>query len=216
MKICNFIILFFLFMIPAFSIEPKLGGVLTESLKEETLPPLHNKCRIIILRHGETQWNVEGKSQGWTDIPLNEEGRRQSYELAMKLSDVFVKTFYSSALSRAVETTKIIASVHQDPILILDPALRFYKQDRNTWFDFLKTKKRKKALMRKEVTEDSIAYLKMLSLKHPGETIVVVTHGRVLKRVLIALSNKKSSEVMINNGGIARIIGDGETLYIEE
>ena len=171
---------------------------------------------MILLRHGQTQWNVEGKSQGWADIPLNEEGKKQSKELATKLLDVTVKTFYASALSRAVETAKIIASFHEGSILIEDPALRFFRQDRITWFDFLKTKKMKKKQMRKEVTEDSIEYLKKLSRKHPGETVIIVTHARIVKRVLMTLSGKKSSEVMIGNGGIARIIGDGETLFIEE
>ncbi len=204
----------FLYLAPI-SAESKLGEVLSENLKQEGLLPLDNRCRMILLRHGETEWNAQGKSQGWTDIPLNEEGKKQSKELAAKLSGITVNTFYASALSRAVETAEIIASSHEGSTLISDPALRFFRQDRIIWFDFLKSKKMKKKQMRREVTEDSIAYLKKLSQKHPGETVVIVTHARIVKRVLMILSGKKSSEVMIGNGGIARIIGDGETLFIE-
>jgi broad specificity phosphatase PhoE len=67
---------------------------------------------IILCRHGETDWNREGRWQGRTDIPLNERGRRQARELADTLRDQPVGAVYSSTLARAYDTALEIARVH--------------------------------------------------------------------------------------------------------
>lgn len=216
MKILYFAIYLCLFASLGFSKPLYQGEFLTEKLSKEELPPLENRCRMILLRHGETDWNAMGKSQGWTDIPLNEEGRAQARELGGKLSLVDVKNVYASSLSRAAETAEIIASFHEGSTVIQDPALRFFRQGGiGKWFNFLKSKKRKQNEMAKEVMEDSIAYFKELSKKHPGETVIVVTHARVVKYAFVALSDVKRSKVSIKNGGILRIVGDGQTLSVE-
>jgi broad specificity phosphatase PhoE len=60
--------------------------------------------RLYLARHGETDWNKEGRLQGWTDVPLNERGRAQAAELARRLADVPLGHIYVSALRRARET----------------------------------------------------------------------------------------------------------------
>src|SRR3989339_377261 len=201
MKKCYFILYICLLCFSGVSKEFYQGELLTEKPSEENRPPHGNSCRMILLRHGETEWNAKGKSQGWADIPLNEEGRYQARDLAEKLSAIHVKTIYASALSRATETAEIIASFHEGATIIPDPALRFYRQGGvGKLFQFFKTKKMKQEQMAKEVMEDSIAYLKELSEKHPGETLIVVTHARVVKYVLVALGGPKRSRVSIKNG----------------
>ncbi len=181
MKIFSLILTLIFYCFPLLSGESYRGEVLKEKLKVENLQPLGSKCRIILLRHGETAWNAKGKRQGWTDIPLNEEGKSQAENLGDKLSDITIKTFYASALSRATETAEIMARSHEGATVVADPAVRFFRKDKIRCFDFLKSAKRKKAEMFKEVSEDSIAYLKKLCKNHPGETVVVVTHSRVIK-----------------------------------
>ena len=215
MNMFYLIVSFILFCFSGFSGECYRGELLEEKLTQESLKPLDNRCRIILLRHGETDWNTQGKKQGWTDIPLNEEGERQAQNLAEKLSDLTVKTIYSSSLSRATKTAEIIAARHKGVSVIPDPALRFYRLDKIKLFNIFKTKKMKKDQMTREVTEDSIAYFKKLSLKHPGETVLVVTHSRVVKSVIRALEDRKTREIRIKNMAIVRVIGDGETLSIE-
>ena len=68
--------------------------------------------KIWILRHGETDWNVLWKMQGQTDIPLNEKGIAQAKEAAERLKSERVDAIYSSPLSRAYETARIIAEPH--------------------------------------------------------------------------------------------------------
>jgi alpha-ribazole phosphatase len=60
------------------------------------------------IRHGETEWNAEGRLSGRTDVPLSEVGRRQAQLLAARLGAVPVEALYSSPLERALETARLI------------------------------------------------------------------------------------------------------------
>ncbi len=64
---------------------------------------------IYIFRHGETDYNVQKRMQGYLDIPLNANGIAQAQDLAHKLSYIKLDCIYSSPLSRAMETAKIVA-----------------------------------------------------------------------------------------------------------
>ena len=64
---------------------------------------------ICVARHGETDWNIAGILQGWTDVPINDQGRRQAYELVGGFSHVGFAKVYSSPLIRSRETAEIIA-----------------------------------------------------------------------------------------------------------
>lgn len=65
--------------------------------------------RCILVRHCETDWNLAGRIQGRTDIPLNATGRRQAIELAKRLSDLGITHVLGSTLLRAQETAYVIA-----------------------------------------------------------------------------------------------------------
>src|SRR5579884_1391455 len=78
---------------------------------------------LLLVRHGETDWNAEGRLQGHTDRPLSDFGRRQAKELAERLSGERVDAIYASDLARARETAEIVGERLGLPVVI-DPDLR--------------------------------------------------------------------------------------------
>jgi probable phosphoglycerate mutase len=70
---------------------------------------MSQKVDIIVFRHGETDWNLERRIQGSTDVPLNKKGSEQAKELAAKLKNQNLKIIYSSDLLRAKSTAEIIS-----------------------------------------------------------------------------------------------------------
>lgn len=80
--------------------------------------------KILIFRHGETDYNVEKRLQGFLDIPLNERGKRQAKELSEKLKAEKIDLMYSSPLSRALDTAKEILKGHPETELVLEKSLQ--------------------------------------------------------------------------------------------
>jgi broad specificity phosphatase PhoE len=78
---------------------------------------------IHLVRHGETDWNVEGRLQGWTDIPLNATGIEQAHAAATALAARPIGSVLSSDLSRARDTAAMIAAASGLEV-VTDPALR--------------------------------------------------------------------------------------------
>ena len=68
--------------------------------------------RLLLVRHGETDWNREGRYQGRTDVELNEVGIQQAHRLAQRLSSERISAVYSSDLKRATRTASIIVALH--------------------------------------------------------------------------------------------------------
>ena len=79
--------------------------------------------RLCIVRHGETDWNVEKRIQGHTDIPLNATGRAQALAMAFHIAHHPFHALYSSDLTRALVTAQAIAARIEQGIRLL-PGLR--------------------------------------------------------------------------------------------
>lgn len=79
--------------------------------------------RILLIRHGETAWNVERRVQGHLDIPLNGEGERQARLLGAALADEPIDVIVSSDLGRALQTAEAVAAT-RGMAITLDPQLR--------------------------------------------------------------------------------------------
>lgn len=73
---------------------------------------------IYFVRHGETEYNKQGRSQGRADIPLNNRGISQAKQIAEKLKNINIDIIYSSPLSRAINTAQIINKYHNADIKI--------------------------------------------------------------------------------------------------
>jgi phosphoserine phosphatase len=86
--------------------------------------PSHQGLRLLLVRHGETQWNRESRFQGIRDIPLNDRGREQARSAADFLNDVEIDFALSSPMSRPKETAEIILEPHTNIELSTDDRLK--------------------------------------------------------------------------------------------
>ncbi len=93
----------------------------------ESLPslrPNHRGVRLLLVRHGETDWNQQSRYQGQVDVPLNENGKYQSEKVAAFLKNVSIDKAFSSSLLRAQQTAEIILQHHQDVQLELNDGFK--------------------------------------------------------------------------------------------
>jgi 2,3-bisphosphoglycerate-dependent phosphoglycerate mutase len=61
-------------------------------------------AKLILLRHGESQWNLENRFTGWVDIPLTEKGEKDAEEAGKLLKSIHIDFAFTSVLSRAIDT----------------------------------------------------------------------------------------------------------------
>ncbi|MBI3006010.1 MAG: 2,3-bisphosphoglycerate-dependent phosphoglycerate mutase [Ignavibacteriales bacterium] len=66
---------------------------------------------LLLLRHGESQWNLENRFTGWVDIPLSSKGEQEAREAGEKLKSYKFDKAYTSVLKRAIETLYIVLKV---------------------------------------------------------------------------------------------------------
>jgi broad specificity phosphatase PhoE len=143
---------------------------------------------LLLVRHGETDWNAEGKLQGHTDRPLNEYGRRQAQALADKLAGESIDAVYASDLSRARETAEILGEKLGLTVAV-DPDLR--EKNWGNW-EGLTSDERLHIEFDGETSEAhrdrTLSAVQRIVERHPGERVVVVTHGGSLRRIQAAVS----------------------------
>ncbi|MBV8883954.1 MAG: histidine phosphatase family protein [Chroococcidiopsidaceae cyanobacterium CP_BM_RX_35] len=89
-----------------------------------SLRPNHQGQRLLLVRHGETEWNRQTRFQGQIDVPLNDNGRAQSQKAAELLKDVPIDFAISSPMLRPKETAEIILQYHPSVRLELQDGLR--------------------------------------------------------------------------------------------
>ena len=153
---------------------------------------------ILLVRHGETEWNAAGRIQGQTNSSLNDRGRAQANELADRLDGEAITAVYSSDLDRARETAEILAARLDLPV-VLDPALR--ERDFGSWegktVDELEEQwpgawaRWREGNEGEGDVEDHLALaervrdaIRRLAAAHPGERILVVAHGGAIRVIL--------------------------------
>jgi len=159
--------------------------------------------RLLLVRHGETEWTRTGRYQGTTDTALSEIGLAQAQALATRLAGVKLAAILSSDLRRALDTAAPIARAHAQPVCP-EPRLReigfgvwegltwtqIEQQDPLTWAQW--TADPMSAMPAGGESLSSIAarlnqLLAELAARPDDETILLVAHGGSL-RVLICLA----------------------------
>jgi 2,3-bisphosphoglycerate-dependent phosphoglycerate mutase len=138
---------------------------------------------LLLVRHGETDWNADGRLQGHTDRPLSDYGRRQAAQLADALEGERFDAIYASDLARARETAEIVAERLRLPV-VLDPDLR--EKDWGNWEGLTSTERLGVELVGETTAqhqERMLAALERIAALHPQGRVLVVTHGGSMRRV---------------------------------
>lgn len=163
---------------------------------------------LLLVRHGETDWNAEGRLQGHTDTPLNDHGRRQAARLADELAGETLDAVYASDLARARETAAIVGE-RLGLAVILDPDLR--EKNWGTW-EGLTGPERDTVEFAGESTEAHreriVSALRRIASSHPDGRVLVVTHGGSMRRVQAAATGI-AMPVVENCGRWACVVEDG-------
>ena len=175
---------------------------------------------LILVRHGETKWNVEEIFRGRIDIELNETGVREAELLAEYLSDSKITAIYSSPLKRALRTAEIIASHHDVEVEVAPELIDFnygewqglsrqtvadrYKQLYAQWVKNPHLVKMPSGESLDDIRRRAIRLVDSLLAKYEG-TIVLVSH-RVVNKVLICalltLDNSHFWNIKVDTAGI--------------
>lgn len=161
------------------------------------------KTTIMLIRHGETEWNILGKFQGSTDIPLSNEGIRQAFMLKERLKSDFDYIF-SSPLKRAYETAKILCNESGKQVSIAEEIREInfgewegltvkgiaekYPDIFNEW----RNDKREGKFCGGDMSTLNASIrakncIMEIANKHKGKKIVIVAHGGIIKAGLIGI-----------------------------
>jgi probable phosphoglycerate mutase len=199
--------------------------------------------RIFAVRHGETDWNVQGRIQGQLDVALNAKGRWQVQRVAEVLSGEALAAIYASDLLRAFETASAIAGrcgLH----VVTDPGLRergfgtfeglTFDEIRKSWPQMSERWRRRDPEFGApggETLNDfylrSVACIERLAVMHPGQAIAIVSHGGVMDCLYRAatrialdaarswqLGNASINRLLLTSGGLS-LVGWNDTFHLE-
>jgi broad specificity phosphatase PhoE len=155
---------------------------------------------LILIRHGETEWNRVGKCQGFSDTELNNNGREQIRELAKSLMNEPISAVYSSDLKRALDTAKAIAHHHKLTVEV-DTDLREMNQGDFEGLTFVEIRERYAPILSewvdnpnvvklpggeslKELQERAWRAIERIYIRHKNQTVVAVSHNLTITTLL--------------------------------
>lgn len=187
---------------------------------------------LTLVRHGQTDWNLDRRIQGSTDIPLNDTGRADARAAAAVLAGAEYDAIYASPLVRAQETARIIADELGLTAPVLTRGLRerefgdgegmLVEEYLQQWTDWHSVPPGGETL--EQVGEralDSLERIARASRRRSApraESIVVVSHGGVIRALLTQVSGgtlPREGDV-IRNGSVHRFVAEPGSLRLLE
>ncbi len=172
--------------------------------------------KLVLVRHGQSVWNSQNRFTGWVDVPLSEKGKEEAYRAGELLKDIRFSVAYTSALTRAQETLRIILETVGLLIpVIKDQALneRHYgalqglnkDRARKKWgADIVHLWRRSfdipppEGESLKDTAARTIPFLERAILGdiYDGRDVLVVAHGNSLRSIVMFLENLSSEEIV--------------------
>jgi len=185
---------------------------------------------LLLVRHGETDWNRDRRFQGHADPPLNEMGREQAHALAAELAGERIELVYTSDLCRARETAEIVAaSLGADLVALRDlREIDVGEWEGLTWPEIEKRYPEGARAWHEqgfgweagetydELGERVVAALRRIAADHPEQRVLVVGHGgtiRATRAFLEGLSvpESRSRSRPIGNCEVFRVVTEDGT-----
>jgi len=196
-------------------------------------------CTFYIVRHGETDANVKKIFQGHLDYVLNERGEWQAKEAGRKFKKIYFDKAFSSDLVRAkrtaelilleknlaVETTKRLRErrfgrYEGKPYEYTDPELdvlikKFGRLSAEEQFRF---KYRRETESDEELSSRMLTFLRELAVTYRGKTILIVSHGGIMRATLLKLVGvkKRNSIGQLKNLAYFKVRSDGIDFFLDE
>jgi broad specificity phosphatase PhoE len=159
--------------------------------------------RIVLVRHGETDWNREEIFRGRIDVKLNTTGLRQAEATGRSLEKIRIKVIYTSPLSRAKNTAEMIAQFQNSHIIddedfidmhfgewqgmSLREVRERYKDLYHTWKTEPQKVKFSGGESLKEVAERSMIALQRITERHSEDTVGIISHRVICKAMILCI-----------------------------
>lgn len=183
--------------------------------------------RIILARHGETDYNKNEIVQGHSDIPLNEEGIRQGIAAGKKIEGYKIDAAYSSTLERAFDTARYMLdnsnseeneklSVAKDKRLIEKSYGDFEGVSFVEYGAGLRAGETRGMELDTDAADRVEAFFKEKYNDHKDETILAVCHGGLIRSFLTQKGIKEVGRGVIINTSVSVIDFDGEKFELVE
>jgi broad specificity phosphatase PhoE len=154
--------------------------------------------QLILIRHGETLWNKEGRVQGTSDVELSDAGKKQAELLALSLKDHPLETIHASPLKRARQTAEIINAFHHLDIQIHRDLMEMDQGDFEG-FSFKELMVGEKEFLKKWVTDP-------VSVKMPNGESLAELQNRAWRAMEEIIGKSKNALVVSHNFTIAAIL----------
>ncbi|HIC93267.1 MAG TPA: histidine phosphatase family protein [Anaerolineae bacterium] len=177
--------------------------------------------RVILVRHGQTEWNRVERFRGRVDLALNQTGLAQAHALAERLADWPIAALYSSPLRRAIQTAQPVAERLGLPVQLLpgivdinygDWQAKTPAQVAEAYPDLYRRWLEEPHLVRfphgeslDEVRDRAMAALREVVARHRGQVVLLVAHqvvNRVLVCAMLGLDNSHFWRIRQDNGCI--------------
>lgn len=191
---------------------------------------------IYLVRHGRTEWNDKQIIQGHSDSPLTNEGKEELKKVAGKFKNIKFDYVFSSDLGRAMESAKILAKERNLTIKTTEllrereygdmegsPSATF-----KVWDDIMEKlsdderytyKHAPNIESNEEIMQRFFTFIREAAILEPGKTVLVVSHGGLIRTVLLRLGFGTYEELRhgaVKNGSWIKIETDGIDFFVRE
>ena len=179
--------------------------------------------RILLVRHGQSEWNAQGRWQGQADPPLTELGREQARLAAHRLEDI--DAVVASDLQRAAQTASIVAAHLQLPVAHTDHRLRerhagpwqglTHADIERIWPGWIKSDQRPEGYEADHLVADrALEALWELAHTFAGHTVVGVSHSGTIRAVVDRVNGRGTR--LANLAGVWLHLEAGQIAVIDE